>query len=158
MATPGTVREGSAGPDVELAQYELCRGLLLSGPEDVDGSFGPRTAQAAREYQQQRGLVADGVVGPHTWSAMLADHPTPPTLALGAGGAVVARLQRFLNTANPTPTPPLAVDEKYGPRTAAAVKAYQGAHQVPQDGIVGFKTWVIHIGAASAMVASRVAV
>lgn len=156
MTTPSTIKTGSSGPDVDLAQYELCRGLFLSGPQDVDGAFGPRTTQAVREYQQQSGLGVDGVVGPHTWAAMLAEHPVPPTLAVGTAGAVVARLQQFLNIANPAATPQLNVDESFGPLTASAVKAYQSAHQVPANGIVDDKTWVIHIGGANAMVASSV--
>jgi hypothetical protein len=47
--------------------------------------------------------------------------------------------------------PPLLKNEQ-------AVKGYQSAHLVPADGVVGFKTWVIHIGAAGAMVADEVGV
>jgi len=70
---PTTIHEGSSGTAVMLAQYELCRDLYLSGPDDVDGAFGPHTGQAVRHYQSDHGLVTDGTVGPATWATMLGD-------------------------------------------------------------------------------------
>ena len=157
-AVPTTVQRGSVGAGVELAQYELCRVLILSGPQDVDGRFGPKTARAVQDYQQQKGLAADGVVGPRTWTAMLTEHPAPPRLPPGAHGRLVRRLQQLLNIANPSATPPLVVDGSYGPATRRAVGRYQLAHGVPATGTVDDRTWVIHIGAANATVASYVGV
>jgi peptidoglycan hydrolase-like protein with peptidoglycan-binding domain len=37
----------------------------------VDGEFGPRTRRALREFQRSHGLVADGIVGPATWGALV---------------------------------------------------------------------------------------
>jgi peptidoglycan hydrolase-like protein with peptidoglycan-binding domain len=155
---PSTIQEGSTGPDVELAQYELCRDLFLSGPEDVDGIFGPKTKTAVEAYQQAEGLSVDGVVGPQTWAKMLAQHPEPPVLQEGSSGPLVVHLQEFLNNASPPASPPLATDGQFGPLTKHAVEAYQASHGLPADGIVGDKTWVIHVGAANAMVASEVGV
>lgn len=158
LAVPVTIRRGSVGAAVELAQYELCRVLILSGPQDVDGRFGPRTARAVRSYQQQKGLAADGVVGPRTWTAMLTEHPAPPRLPPGAHGPLVRRLQQLLNIANPSATPQLLVNGSYGPATRRAVARYQLNHGVPATGTVDLRTWVIHIGAANATVASYVGV
>ncbi|HSP38889.1 MAG TPA: peptidoglycan-binding protein [Frankiaceae bacterium] len=158
MSIPATIHEGSTGNVVELAQYELCRDQILGGPSDVDGVFGPRTEQSVREFQRGQGLTVDGIVGPQTWNALLAGHAAPPTLGSGSTGTVVRSLQTFLNEAYPPASPPLAVDGHYGVRTEHAVEVYQAAHAVTADGIVGFKTWVIHIGAAGAMVASQVGV
>ena len=158
LALPATVRLGSVGAGVELAQYELSRVLILSGSQDVDGRFGPRTARAVRDYQQLKALAVDGVVGPRTWTAMLTEHPAPPRLLAGSRGPVVRRLQHLLNIGNPSAAPQLVLDGSYGPATQRAVAGYQRGHGVPASGIVDDRTWVIHIGAANATVASFVAV
>ncbi len=46
---------------------------------DVDGLYGPQSAQVAREFQQEQGLSVDGIVGPQTWEATFdTDNVTPP--------------------------------------------------------------------------------
>lgn len=59
-----TLSLGDTGPDV----MELQR-LLFNVP--VDGLFGPTTHAAVEQYQRDHGLLADGVVGPITWAALL---------------------------------------------------------------------------------------
>jgi peptidoglycan hydrolase-like protein with peptidoglycan-binding domain len=43
----------------------------LPADSATDGDFGPNTQAGVQAFQQQRGLVADGVVGPDTWQALL---------------------------------------------------------------------------------------
>jgi Putative peptidoglycan binding domain/D-alanyl-D-alanine carboxypeptidase len=57
-----TVRRGSTGPAVALAQRWF--GLT------ADGVFGPITEAKVRWYQRMKGLTPDGIIGPHTWAAM----------------------------------------------------------------------------------------
>lgn len=65
---PGVqLRRGSQGAHVETVQSQLkARGWTIS----VDGSFGPGTEKVVRTFQQNKGLKADGVVGPVTWAAI----------------------------------------------------------------------------------------
>lgn len=64
---PRVLRTGDRGQDVARVQRVLVRhGARIA----VDGVFGPMTAASVRAFQAQRGLVADGVVGPQTWRAI----------------------------------------------------------------------------------------
>ncbi|WMM24272.1 LysM peptidoglycan-binding domain-containing protein [Tissierella sp. MB52-C2] len=69
--TPGAcpiLRQGSRGADVVRLQQ-----LLISNgfnPGAVDGIFGANTHSAVIAFQRSRGLVADGVVGVNTWTAL----------------------------------------------------------------------------------------
>lgn len=69
----------------------------------------------------------------------LPDRPLPtPTLRLGSNGADVARLQDLLRANGHDPG---RSDGKFGPRTLAAVKAFQLANGLPVDGVAGPSTW-----------------
>lgn len=43
----------------------------------VDDSYGPKTAEAVREYQRSKLIEVDGRVGPQTWGTLLADEFRP---------------------------------------------------------------------------------
>ena len=67
-AVASVLRSGSTGNSVKILQT----GLNGKGyPLVADGSFGPRTDAAVRKFQSDRGLRADGVVGPKTWAALV---------------------------------------------------------------------------------------
>lgn len=63
-----TLRRGRAGRAVEILQLALA---AQGWPLTRDGRFGPATAGAVVAFQHARGLTADGVAGPDTWSALL---------------------------------------------------------------------------------------
>jgi spore coat assembly protein SafA len=137
---------GSRGPHVRTLQQALKDQGYDPGP--VDGIFGPRTEQAVRSFQQDRGLVVDGVVGRQTWNALAevgtqpadGDRFTPPnvTLRRGATGEHVRDLQQELKKAGFDPGP---IDGVFGPRTESAVRTFQRAAGLQVDGIVGPRTW-----------------
>jgi peptidoglycan hydrolase-like protein with peptidoglycan-binding domain len=145
MANPGqpTIRSGADGPAVTRAQ----RALNRTGPGErllPDGIFGPETDAAVRDFQEGAGLAADGIVGPLTWAALPNGAPMP-LLAQGAKGEVVARLQQVLTNGGFSPGP---VDGDYGPRTEAAVVAFQKNEGLTADGVVGDSTWQTSLHAA----------
>lgn len=62
-AQPPTIKAGSFGDWVEWLQ-KLLGGLT------IDGVFGPKTEAAVKEFQKNRGLQQDGIVGMKTWKAI----------------------------------------------------------------------------------------
>ena len=65
-----------AGPDVlELQERLLSLGY---GPLAPDGVYGPRTTEAVRRFQRDRGIEPDGVVGPATWEALAGEPAAAP--------------------------------------------------------------------------------
>ncbi|MGW2964505.1 peptidoglycan-binding domain-containing protein [Streptomyces sp. NPDC001220] len=68
--TPPTIREGAAGDTVREAQCLLQLWGFYVGPRGVDGAFGPLTTSAAKSFQTSRGLAADGIIGPNTWTRL----------------------------------------------------------------------------------------
>ena len=122
---------------VRSLQYLLnARGAKLT----VDGLFGPKTKAAVIAFQRSHGLVASGVVRAGTWRALIV------TVRLGSVGPAVRAVQDQINFRNLKNGRTLVVDGIFGPKTAAAVRAFQHAMslEIPGfavDGIVGPQTW-----------------
>jgi hypothetical protein len=73
-----------------------------------------------------------------TSDPVLVAHATPrATVRQGSTGGDVTHLQELLNQTGAA----LTADGKFGPRTRAAVVAFQQARQLTPDGIVGPMTW-----------------
>jgi len=152
MNSGPTLSIGATGHDVRRLQriFVMTKALVFS---DITGSFDVTTEQTVKDFQQGAGLTVDGIVGPITWQALPAD-PNTPLLARGASGSVVTALQKGLKKYSTPATDPGAVDGDFGPKTEAAVKAYQQDRAVHVDGIVGDQTWWVPAGAAGATLAS----
>jgi peptidoglycan hydrolase-like protein with peptidoglycan-binding domain len=131
MADHPVIRKGSKGAAVKLAQTNLnARGYNAGA---VDGLFGAQTDKAVKQYQKDRGLTADGVVGPRTWARL-----DPPTIKKGATGAAVKLLQELLTDYGYDPGP---IDSDFGTKTEKALKEFQADYGLTVDGIAGPKTW-----------------
>ena len=68
---PPTIRNGSRGVWVTLAQEKLLERGYSCGKKGADGIFGKDTESAVRAFQRDSGLQVDGVVGHDTWDALL---------------------------------------------------------------------------------------
>jgi hypothetical protein len=65
---PPVLSKGAKGLWVQKLQERLkLRGYTLA----VDSVFGPRTLHIVKLFQRSNKLVVDGIVGPHTWTALL---------------------------------------------------------------------------------------
>lgn len=136
------IRKGASGESVAIIQR-----VVGAVP---DGRFGPATRAAVIRFQRAHGLAADGIVGPLTWAVIVkvanggsgvaapAGSTSIPAAQIargiqqGASGTSVVVIQRIVGA---------DADGLFGPRTKAAVQAWQRAHGLVADGIVGRLTW-----------------
>lgn len=123
-STRGSVRKLQAMLNVHLGGADL----------RVDGGFGPKTDAAVRRFQQARGLGVDGIVGPKTWGALAGGLATQRR---GARGTDVRVLQALLIVSGAAIKP----DGDFGPRTGAAVAAFQRRCGLGIDQVAGPVTW-----------------
>jgi len=135
-----SVKRGDSGDAVKRAQRALRRTPNTSLV--VDGSFGPLTETATKEFQQEAGLPVTGIVDEATWAALPTGDPMP-VLSEGSTGPAVRGLQEMLTSGAPGlwKVTPQRVDGEFGPNTTASVKAFQTWARLDADGIVGQKTW-----------------
>jgi peptidoglycan hydrolase-like protein with peptidoglycan-binding domain len=66
--TKSTLMEGSVGDEVTYLQQLLNKKSRATIA--VDGYFGSETKQMVQIYQQNYGLVVDGIVGEKTWNSL----------------------------------------------------------------------------------------
>jgi peptidoglycan hydrolase-like protein with peptidoglycan-binding domain len=133
------LRQGDRAQAVRDVQHLLRgHGYVL----EVDGIFGPVTDAIVQTFQKAQDLAVDGIVGPKTWDAVIV------VVARGSRGGPVRAVQEELKVRAPAGNPDLdiEVDGMFGPRTGAAVRAFQegvsrAEPSFPVDGIVGSLTW-----------------
>jgi hypothetical protein len=65
-----TLRPGATGDAVSKLQLRLNAAGANVGDSGADGTYGPGTEQAVRNFQAAYGLNVDGVVGPETWAKL----------------------------------------------------------------------------------------
>lgn len=66
-----TIKKGSSGEYVRLAQEELAKRGYDIGPSGADGKFGKNTEAAVKQFQRDWGLTEDGIIGGATWRMLL---------------------------------------------------------------------------------------
>ena len=134
------IRRGDRGERVRDVQARLLHlGFHLDQREAEEGDFGPSTEATLRAFQQERGLLVDGVLGPDTWHELveagyaLGDRVLYLRNPLFRGDDVRA-LQRRLNVLGFDPG---REDGIFGEQTAQAVREFQLNVGLRSDGIVG---------------------
>jgi peptidoglycan hydrolase-like protein with peptidoglycan-binding domain len=108
------------------------------------GYYGSLTEDAVKHFQQNNGLVADGVIGSNTKSALSQVYPetpapkTQPVVRLGNQSPTVLRVQRQLSSLKLYDWQKM--DGKFDEATKQAVMNFQKANGLTPDGIVGLNT------------------
>lgn len=126
---------GEDGPEVRELQQQLQNlGYFNLQPT---GFFREATRDAVIRFQQDQGLIPDGIVGEETWSRLRSGGTEGSSLRLGDRGPEVSQLQAQLKAAGFYDGPVTGV---YGELTLEAVKAYQQAQGLTPDGIYGSRT------------------
>ena len=157
-----TLRYGDSGEQVRAMQQALTDlGFDTNG---VDSKFGRGTENAVKRFQKSKGLVADGLAGHNTLTALYnsaGENPqatatpgpsataTPApaaggsasgsnaTLRYGSSGSDVAAMQQALVALGYTPG---VADGKFGRGSENAVKQFQKNNKLTADGLAGAKT------------------
>lgn len=109
---------------------------------EAQGLLGKPFNGNAGTYQTVAYTPAASTRATQAWNAA----PQMPTLRIGARGPAVAELQRQLKAAGFNPGP---VDGWFGPKTQAAVRAFQASRGITVDGWVGPQTWGKLLGGRS---------
>jgi peptidoglycan hydrolase-like protein with peptidoglycan-binding domain len=112
------LKKGLSGEPVRRLQAKL--GI------EADGTFGPETEKALKDWQTKNGLTSDGVAGPDTFKAMGLYELV--LLKQGTRGDAVKKLQEKLG---------ISADGQFGPGTEKALRAYQQKNGLVADGLAG---------------------
>ncbi|HEY9729962.1 MAG TPA: peptidoglycan-binding protein [Chroococcales cyanobacterium] len=135
------IKQGARGFEVKSLQQRLQK--LGYFKADVTGYYGGVTKEAVREFQKDRGLQPDGIVGKDTQSS-LEEHQQEVSESaqgvwrLGDRDAKVSEIQQRLEDAG------FAIaarkDAVFDGATQEAVRQFQQAKGLKVDGIVGPRT------------------
>jgi N-acetylmuramoyl-L-alanine amidase len=139
------LRRGDGGPAVaEVRSTLTALGLLpLSNGNGSGQVFDESVEHAVRAFQQQRGLITDGVVGPATYRALrdatyqLGARPLAYLVSAPVSGDDVLHLQvRLLELGYDAGRP----NGVFGAQTEVALRSFQRDWGITVDGICGAET------------------
>lgn len=139
-----TLKLNSQGTKVSQLQTDLKQlGYYYA---EITGNFGAKTEAAVKAFQKAKGLTADGVAGTKTLNAIAAavdkaggssSGSSSTNMKLGSTGAAVSALQQNLTTLGYYYGD---VTGHYGNLTQQAVKKFQKAKGLTQDGVASTAT------------------
>ncbi|PPK68088.1 N-acetylmuramoyl-L-alanine amidase [Actinokineospora auranticolor] len=137
------LRRGDGGPAVAEVRSTLATLGLLPPVNGVSDEFDPAMEHAVRTFQQQRGLITDGLVGPATYRALrdatyqLGGRPLAYLVSAPITGDDVLTLQERLLELGYDAGRPNGV---FGAQTEAALRNFQRDYGLTIDGICGPET------------------
>jgi len=137
-----TLGLGDRGKEVSDVQQRLFALRFDLGGEGLDGFLGPHTVAAVKSFQQDRGLLVDGIVGANTWREIVEAGYTLGERLLYLRvphfrGDDVLTLQVKLNLLGFNAGPERGIFDQ---GVDAAVKDFQGNAGLLADGVVGEST------------------
>ena len=140
-------KPGDQSPTVKKMQKALIRvGLMARG--SADGFFGPTTESAVRQFQQLRGLTANGTLDVPT-AVVLRVIKATTILRKGARGEAVRVMQQQLLTIGISLKG--GADGIYGKATVSALKVFQRSRGLVASGKLDAGTAAILANAASSV-------
>ena len=136
------LRQGDSGPAVIEVRDRLRQfGVLgAAGTTADEARFDDHVERAVRAFQQQRGLITDGVVGPSTYRALrdagwtLGDRMLALMISAPMSGDDVVALQERLLEMGYDPGRPGGVFDE---RTERALRRFQREYGLVPDGLCG---------------------
>ncbi|GAA4687991.1 N-acetylmuramoyl-L-alanine amidase [Pseudonocardia yuanmonensis] len=136
------LRRGDRGPAVVEIRTTLRRfGLLAAAPAPgSDDVFDGAVERAVQAFQQRRGLITDGIVGPDTYRALreagwkLGDRMLALMVSAPMSGDDVGQLQTRLLELGYDPGRPSGVFDE---RTEQALRGFQRDYGLTPDGVCG---------------------
>jgi peptidoglycan hydrolase-like protein with peptidoglycan-binding domain len=125
---------GDSGPDVEGVQQRLYELGYLDNKANIQGTFGEKTEEAAKQFQKKNDLTADGKVGVKTLEMLYGEDVVSNAYKLGDENPVIKECQTVLKKLGYITFKP---DGVMGKATVTGIKAFQQANGLTRDGCLG---------------------
>lgn len=129
-----TITIGAKNPDVKELQQRLNE---LDYITEVDGTFGEKTEEAVKRFQERNKLTVDGKVGRKTRERLYSENAVANVFSYGDNSDEIKKFQKRLIKLGYLDGEP---DGDFGSKTKDAVRRFQEANGLIADGHIGPQT------------------